>query len=288
MTNTNSTGTLMAQSNGTARNRHRNSFSTIAEKGREPPNVHPPPRPIDLSRLEAQLKFCPRYWALRRPANALPARTTQSPSIVSDANPAKGFCSMACCNVRALRPGGSHCCTWFAVFSNGAYLAIASRKRAACSFWLFESSYRFCFHTELTTSRLTISTMNTAPRISLAFRCASQRSIQAKTARTNRMLKIANTDRHSAAHKYKSGRAMTIPSQTPKQQSTPRSEERRVRQEIKYSRKYDPKRTGKRSRIPRSDCSWNEATAIGNISQRKLITQNRIGKYCHDARDANE
>src|SRR6202034_1955101 len=126
-------------------------------------------------------------------------------------------------------------------------------------------------------------TMKIAPRISRVFRCANQRSIQAKTARTNRMLKTANTDRPSAAHKYKSGRAMTIPSQTPKLQSTPTNVEASIRPEIKYRRKYDPKRTGKRSRISRSDCSWNEAIAIGNISQRKLITQSRIGKYCHDA-----
>src|ERR1035441_8646507 len=97
--------------------------------------------------------------------------------------------------------------------------------------------------------------MNTAPRIARLFRCASQGSIQAKTARANRILKTANPDRPSAAHKYKSGRAMTIPSHTPKQQSTPTKVEASIKPEIKYNRKYDPKRTGKRSRVPSSDCS---------------------------------
>src|ERR1700677_1038699 len=130
--------------------------------------------------------------------------------------------------------------------------------------------------------------MNAKPRISRVFRCASQRSIQAKTARTNRMLKTANTDRLSAAHKYRSGRAMTIPSHTPKQQSKPTIVEPSIKPRIKCRRKYDPKCTGKRNRIPKSDCSWNEATATGNIHQRMPVAQNRIGKYCHDAREANE
>ena len=42
------------------------------------------------------------------------------------------------------------------------------------------------------------------------------------------------------------------------------------------------------SASPRPDCSWNEATSTGNINQRTLIVQKRIGKYCQDARDANE
>ena len=75
--------------------------------------------------------------------------------------------------------------------------------------------------------------MNAAPRISRVFRCASQRSIQAKTAHTNRMLKTANIDSPSVVHKYKSGRAMTIPSQTPKQQSTPTMVEASIKPEIK-------------------------------------------------------
>ena len=64
--------------------------------------------------------------------------------------------------------------------------------------------------------------MKIAPRISRVFRCASQRSIHAKMARTNRMLKAAKAASPSVVHKSNSGCAAAIPTQTPQQHSPPR------------------------------------------------------------------
>ena len=68
---------------------------------------------------------------------------------------------------------------------------------------------------------LSMSSRNTAVRISRVLRCASQRSIQAKMARTSRMLKAANAIRHKSVQRNRSGRATVMPIRMPAEQKNP-------------------------------------------------------------------
>ena len=71
----------------------------------------------------------------------------------------------------------------------------------------------------------------------------------------SRMLKAAKTANPSAVQANSPGRAIVIPTQMPTQHSPPRIVEESASPKTRYSRKYDPKRTGKRNKMPRSNCS---------------------------------
>ena len=156
---------------------------------------HSPLRRSGPFRAGASPRLSPRYSARsRRPQHSTSAHHKNPQQRKRLQRLASALLACASCSMFAASPGGSHAAPALARCSHGPIVISLCRRtahsRLAVSLILDHASAGFsnCRRATQEEDRLTISRVR---------RCASQRSIHAKMARTSKMLNAANTSNAS-------------------------------------------------------------------------------------------